>query len=206
MGAKKRQDNFSSWRTKRQQKTLAMIKLAIEEAERHKLYFVSESKMIAWVSSRIDVHRTTIERSLIYMHDIKEYYYHQAGAGCLDVNEKVNSELLLSKIKTMKLELSRKENDLKRLYSYIEKHHVDVSIDNKKSINMSENINCERKISDVCMSLLLIQERVSNIILLDKEKREIHDLSVRKNKKIVASGDKVKALFDWLEDNDFLNR
>lgn len=210
MGVKKGSDNFRGYRKERSNKTIRRIEFALEEARRHKLRFADEKKLASWVASRIEVHRTTIIRSPIYMAEIRAFFERQSGIGSLEVGNDSSSELMLAKIKQLELTNSRLSRENDRLKAFIEKQQLALTGDTGMSgeKERKDTIDGERRlqgaIADMSRMFMLVVQRFDGMILINEEAKTIEDASRRRNSpgRVIAGVPCVEHFFDWYGKTD----
>ncbi len=196
MGSKRGAANLAKFNDERSAHVLPLLTHELQLCRKRKLEFKTPGLLAAYLSDRLQVHRTTLTRNAKYKALILAHIAGQPGAVARAPDSTEDPALLQAKLAAAKLEASELREELRAVGARTA--HAEGSGESKSSREG------ELAFADLAVVMAALLTRLQDFLHLDFEKRELHDLAARPSERLVAGPDRVGRFCAWIEQNQAL--
>jgi hypothetical protein len=201
MGVNKGTDNFSKFRDDSLINKLDLIAFQLNKQKKRKIQYTDFGSLVAHVSEKTGIHRTTLNRNPIYKSTLLQYLATQPGASNNVRDVDATPELLKAKLFDARLEIRNQKNQIsilsKRLLKIGEDAIENVAVINDKNQNEPD---WYLAFSDTAILLRLLIERLNiheETIQIDTDKKQIIDLSAPSKHRVIASSERARWFIEY---------
>lgn len=203
MGVKKGTDNFSKFRKIRSNNKLSLISFQLNKQMRRRIQYLDLGSLVAYISEKTGIHRTTLNRNSVYKSTLLNYLATQPGASNKVLDEDATLELLKAKLFDARLEIRNQTNQLSIMSKHLAK--IQDGANNGLSLVNVKNKNEENwylAFSDTAMLLKTLIDRLNKdgeTIHIDKENKQLIDLSAPSKYRVIASSERAKWFIEYYQ-------
>lgn len=197
MGVHKGTDNFQVFRTKKAEDNLTMIRNALRTAKKRKSPYRNLSSLIADLSDRTGIHRTTLARNPAYRKACLLHLASQPGASQVVSEDDASPELLRSMLIDLRLEINQLQ---RRIAEHEKKAHAQEILpvlENKTLPNEPDWYVDFANTSMLLKEFIDRQNKDYEVIDVNLATGDILDLSEPQGHQLVASGSRTRAFIDF---------
>lgn len=213
MGARKGQDNFTSYRVGRTDSNKQLV-LTVLKSVRKGTVFTHLNDLIIYVAERTKLHRTTIKRNPEYFKMVLNHFGSQAGAVAYVSDEDASASTARAKHIAEQIKVKNQEAKITRLTKALERSYASQSSNKHPPENQTYegDNNTDSPISDLAftntaMVLLSLLERLSEKglgITVEPESMTILDNTEVGDKKLIAGPKRTRWFFEFLSTHPLL--
>lgn len=202
MGVRKGTDNFREHRDAKTQSNLRLIRDELERARKRKLPYPNLSVLVADISDRTQIHRTTLTRNAQYRKVLLDYLAMQPGAAATVPDKDASPEMLRAKVLELRLELTT----LRRRVATLEAQASSATETPAQlpsthgTQGPAEQPDWYLAFSNTAILLRLVLDRLNGefeVIRVDIDTGEILELSAAPGRQLIASGDRTRAFIEF---------
>ncbi len=203
MGVDKGTDNFAKFRKDRSNIKLELIAYQLNKQRRRKIQYPDFGSLVAHVSEKTGIHRTTLNRNSVYKSSLLQYLATQPGASSHVRDSDATPELLKAKLYDSRLEIRNQKNQIdilsKRLAKLYEESNNDLGSITVKKQNVQD---WYLAFIDTAMLLKLLIDRLNvhgETIQIDTDKKQLIDLSAPSKDRVIASSERVRWFIEFYQ-------
>lgn len=196
MGVPKGTDNFKSHRSDKQSLFVSRIKAELEKLDRRKIKYENARTLVADLSERLGIHRTTFGRNPKYEKLVMDFLARQPGASTFVANEDATPELLRAKLLDADMNLGLLQDQM------IEREKAATKVASASAepakLSVSE---AHLAYADTVWAMRAVIDRVNaggDLLEIDMDKGEIRDLASAPGRQVIVSGPRLRPFLDAL--------
>lgn len=197
MGEKRGAENLARFNDERSAHLLPLLKHELQLCRKRKLEFKTPGLLASYLADRLKVHRTTLTRNPRYHGFLLEHLAGQPGAVSRTPDTTTDPAVLQAKLKTAKVEVANLTAQLSQSKALLERI---------QNVGMSHGSKSEDEVnfSNLAMLVIALLNRFPEFIHLDRDKRELIDLSARPSDRLIAGAERLSDFIQWMEKNKAL--
>lgn len=194
MGSERGAANLARFNEVRSAHLLPLLKHELRLCRKRKLEFKTSGLLASYLADRVKVHRTTLIRNPRYHGLILEHLAGQPGVVSRTPDSTTNPLVLQAKLKAAKVEVSNLANQL---------GHTKAILERLQNIGPSSSSKSgdELDFSNLAMLVMNVLNRFPDFIRLDRDRRELIDLSAKPSDRVIAGKERLGELIQWMELN-----
>ena len=196
MGTERGAANLAKFNELRTARLLPLLTYELHLCRKRRLEFGRVGLLAAYVSDKIEVHRTTLLRNAKYKAMLLAHLAGQPGVVAREPDTTESPAILQAKLAAARLEASTLRERLRAVTSQLERAHSAAPGAATESADVA--------FVNLAMGLTNLLVRLPDFLHLDFDKRELHDLSARPSERIVAGPERIGAFCAWIEQNQVL--
>lgn len=197
MGVPKGTDNFKAFREAKQESALELLRLELRKAHRRRIPYPDKKTLVAEMSERTKIHRTTLTRNPLYHRMLLEFLGAQAGASLHVSAKDAPPELLRAKLIDAEIEISALVKQVADLHRALTSK---CEADNSPAPPVPASA-VHAAFVDTVWVLREVLERINAdgaLFEVDVERGEIRDLSAPPGRQGVVAGQRLRPFLDAL--------
>lgn len=203
MGVNKGTDNFSKYRDKSLKSKIDLIAFQLDKQRRRRIQYSDFGSLVAHVSEKTGIHRTTLSRNPDYKSALLHYLSMQPGAANNVRDDDATPDLLKAKLFDARLEMFNLKNQIGILSRRLAKVGDDQNdIVNVINVKNQHETDWYLAFCDTAMLLKLLIDRLNihgETIQIDIEKKQMIDLSASHKTKIIAGSERTRWFIDYYQ-------
>lgn len=188
--------NLESFNRQRSAHVLPLLERELALCRKRRLEFKSVGLLALYLEDKVNANRTTLLRNSSYHSLLLQFIAGQPGAASRTPDTTRDPAILQAKLATARLEAANVTNQLKDVRAQLERLAGGAS---PGTINHGE-VNYV----NLAMVLVNVMNRFPDFLQIDREKRELIDLSAKRSERVVAAKERMGAFIQWLETNHSL--
>lgn len=192
MGGRRGAANLERFNAARSARVVPLLEHELQLCRKRKLEFKSVGLLAAYVSDRLNVHRTTFLRNRKYRTMLLEFLSAQPGALSRLPDTTPDTSVLQAKLSCARLEASNLREEIKELKAQLNRHTPGPTSEAGKS---------DQDFGNLAMLLVNVLGRLADSMVVDYEHRTVIDLAAKPSDRIVASSERAGQFIAWLEQN-----
>lgn len=196
MASERGATNLAQFNEERSKPILEKLNYELKMCRKSKLEFKSYGMLAAYLSQRLNIHRTTLKRNPEYNDLLLAYIAGLPGSVSRTPDTTQNPAVLQAKLSASKLEISKQREQLRLANAKIERL--------KTEQRVTSSLSGEVAFADLAGVLASILLRFPDFLHLDFGKRELIDLSARPSERLIASSERIGKFCTWIEQNQSL--
>ena len=197
MGRERGAANLALYNEKRSEHLLPLMTHELQLCRKRKLEFSTPGLLAAYLSDRLKVHRTTLLRNPKYHGLILSHLAGQPGVVSRTPDSTSDPAILQAKLAVAKLDASNARGALSSAKAQLQR---------LEGTGFSGQISGDSQVgfADMAMVLVNLLHRFPDFIQLDRDRRELIDLSAKPSSRLIAGKERMSAFVTWLELNQAL--
>lgn len=200
MAAKRGAENLARFNDERSATTLPLLTHELQLCRKRKLEFKTVGLLAGYLSDRLKVHRTTFLRNVKYKGMLLSYIASQPGVVARTPDTTSDPAILQAKLAAARVEASNVTAELARVRAQLEQFQKGLpSLPSEGGGN-----NQAIAFSNLAMVLVNVLHRFPDFIALDRQARELHDLSAKPSQRVIVGKERIGEFIEWLETNQAL--
>lgn len=198
MGAERGAANLARFNEERSAHLLPLLEHELRLCKKRKLEFKTPGLLTAYLSDRLKVHRTTLLRNVKYKGLILSHIAGQPGVVARTPDTTTDPAILQAKLAASKVEASNLRAQLAQASGQLERLRQGLS--STEAPDGSATV----AFSNLAMLLVNLLHRFPEFLHLDRQRRELVDLSAKPSDGLIAGKERLGQLIEWMELNQAL--
>jgi hypothetical protein len=191
MGAERGAANLARFNDERSAHLLPLLQHELQLCRKRKLDFKTPGLLAAYMADRLKVHRTTLLRNPKYKGLLLAHLAGQPGVVSRTPDTTSDPAILQAKLAAAKVSTSNLTAELKQAKAQLEQLH--------RGVPAKGGTNDAVAFSNLAMVLVNLLHRFPDYMHLDRERRELVDLSAKPSERLIAGKERMGQFVEWLE-------
>ena len=196
MGADRGAANLAKFNEERSANVLPLLTHELQLCRRRKLQFKSLGMLASHLHDRTNVHRTTLVRNPRYRALLLDYLAGSPGVVASTPDTTGDPAILKAKLAASRLEASSLREQVRELEARLQR----LTRSPTAAAVSSEAVDH----ANLSMLFISVLSRFPDLLRVDFNKRELHDLSARPSERLVAGPERMGGFCAWVEQNQAL--
>lgn len=197
MGTDRGAANLARYNEARSAPVVPKLQHELRLTRKRKLEFQSIGLLAAYLEDRVKVHRTTLTRNVTYKGMLLIHLAGQPGAVSRTPDSTRDPAILQAKLAAAKLEASNKGTRLSHADALLERVH-------RGLVSSDVRHGSDVAFANLAMVMVNMLHRFPDFVQLDRQKRELHDLSAKPSEQLIAGKERMSEFVEWVEVNQAL--
>lgn len=197
MGAERGAANIARYNEERSAHILTSLAHELQLCKKRKLEFRTVGLLAAYMGEKLNTHRTTLLRNPKYKCLLLDHLAGQPGVVARTPDSTTDPAVLQAKLVAAKIEASNARQLLAHTKAQLER------LQSSGTMSTTGN-DSQVAFADLAMVMVSLLHRFPDFIQLNKQRREIIDLSAKPSDRLVAGKERLSAFITWLEVNQAL--
>lgn len=194
MGAERGAANLARYNEERSAPVLPLLEYELKLCKKRKLEFKTPGLLAAYLSDRVKVNRTTLLRNVKYKGLILSHIAGQPGVVLRTPDTTMDPAILQAKLAASRVEASNLRAQLEQAVAQLE--HLQ-----RGQPHIAGPQDGAVAFSNLAMVVVNLLHRFPDFLQLDRQRRELIDLSVKPSDRLIAGKERVGQLIEWMELN-----
>jgi hypothetical protein len=196
MGADRGAANLAKFNEDRSANVLPLLNHELQLCRKRKLQFKSVGLLASYLHDRTKIHRTTFLRNPRYKALLLAHLAGQPGVVASTPDTTQDPAMLHAKLAAARLEASGLREQLRDLTARLDR----LTRSPTSAAVSSEGVD----LANLSMLFVAVLSRLPDLLSVDFNKRELHDLSARPSERVIAGPERMGGFCTWVEQNQAL--
>jgi len=197
MGAERGAANLARFNDERSAHLLPLLTHELQLCRKRKLEFKTPGLLAAYLADRLKVHRTTLLRNVKYKGLLFTHIAGQPGVVSRTPDTTLDPAILQAKLAAARVEASNLGAQLSQARAQLEQLHREPPASGGRDGDAVA-------FSNLAMVLVSLLHRFPDYMQLDRQRRELVDLSARPSERLIAGKERIGQFIEWLEQHQSL--
>lgn len=197
MGAERGAANLARFNDERSAHLLPLLTHELQLCRKRKLEFKTPGLLAAYLADRLKVHRTTLLRNVKYKGLLLTHMAGQPGVVSRTPDTTLDPAILRAKLAAAKVEASNLNAQLSHANAQLEQLHRGLPPSDARDGDAVA-------FSNLAMVVVSLLHRFPDYMQLDRQRRELVDLSAKPSERLIAGKERVGQFIEWMEQHQSL--